>query len=107
MIAELSQEEKQLFSDIIFTHDNAHALNAVGRIENPEHLIKLKKIYDQKIAFECVNHRLLRLTIPSNLPSKKKMLMWMMKLTIHLFPVLQEHSAAASTQSIHKLRQGQ
>jgi hypothetical protein len=107
MIAELSQEERQLFSDIIFTNDNTHALNAVGRIENQEQLIKLKKIYDQKIAFECVSHALLRHTIPSSLPNKKKMPMWMMKLTAHLSLVSWQHFAAASTHSTHKLRQGQ
>jgi hypothetical protein len=54
MIDELTEEKRELFSNIIFNNNEAAALLALQNLDNPEDVAALKRLYDQKIAFDAV-----------------------------------------------------
>jgi hypothetical protein len=53
---ELSEEKKELYSNIIFNNNEAAALLTLETLDNPEDIANLKHLYDQKIAFEAVQY---------------------------------------------------
>jgi hypothetical protein len=66
MIASLTEQKKEQFSNIIFNHNDSTALDLLEQVQRQEDIITLKKIYDQKIAFECVPLSPRRPTPPSS-----------------------------------------